>query len=51
MESRSIPYNCVDLSDIPYMNCTLDIVNKWMLSMVAINTVINSVIYDVHMYI
>jgi len=28
MESRSYPYNCVDLGDIPYWNFTLDIVNK-----------------------
>jgi hypothetical protein len=28
MESRSHPYNCVDLSDIPDRNFTLDIVNK-----------------------
>ena len=25
MESRSYPYDCVDLSDIPYRNFTLDI--------------------------
>ncbi len=28
MESRSYPYNCVDLSDIPDRNFTLDIVDK-----------------------
>ena len=28
MESRSYPYDCVDLGDIPYGNFTLDIVNK-----------------------
>jgi hypothetical protein len=28
MESRSSPYDCVDLSDIPDRNYTLDIVNK-----------------------
>jgi len=28
MESRSYPCDCVDLSDIPDRNFTLDIVNK-----------------------